>query len=213
MYKSIKRFLDFSAALIALTAVSPLMLICALWVKLDSKGPAIYKQKRPGKDEKIFTVYKFRTMRVETEKNGIPLSDMERVTRSGKILRMLSLDELPQLINVIKGDMSFIGPRPLLVAYLERYNGEQHRRHLVRPGISGWAQVNGRNAITWEEKFELDCWYVDHMSLWLDIKIAFMTVINVIKRDGINNSTDMTMEPFMGNVPQKEYDQSAKAMS
>ena len=199
MYPKIKRGMDVTAALLGLIVLSPLMMACALAIKCaDPKGPVLFRQYRPGQNEKIFTVYKFRTMRVETEKNGVPLSDMERMTGIGKILRSLSLDELPQLFNVLRGDMSFVGPRPLLVQYLPLYNAEQKRRHLVRPGISGWAQVHGRNAITWEEKFSLDCWYVDHLSFATDMKIFFMTVRNILRREGINSANDMTMEPFRG---------------
>ena len=204
MYQAVKRGLDVFAACLALLILWPLMLLCAAAIKLDDGGPVLFRQRRPGKDEKIFTVMKFRTMRVETEKNGVKLGDMERMTRVGKVLRSLSLDELPQLFNVLRGDMSFVGPRPLLVEYLERYSPEQRRRHQVRPGISGWAQVHGRNAITWEKKFELDCWYVDHISFAVDVQIAVMTVINILRREGINSAADQTMTPFMGSPEQKE---------
>lgn len=200
VYPYIKRILDFIFAIILLVITSPIMLLAALTIKLeDPKGPVLFKQKRPGKNAKIFTVYKFRTMRVETERNGKSLTDMERMTKVGSILRKTSIDELPQLFNIIRGEMSFIGPRPLLVQYLELYTPEQMRRHEVTPGISGWAQVNGRNAISWEEKFKYDVWYVDNQSLLVDLRILFMTIYNVLKREGINNSQGDTMPYFIGN--------------
>ena len=198
-YLIVKRILDFTFALILLIVLSPLMLLVAIAIKLDSKGPVLFKQERPGKETKTFTIYKFRTMRVETEKDGKPLSDLERMTKVGSFLRKTSIDELPQLFNILKGEMSFIGPRPLLVEYLEYYSSEQKRRHDVMPGISGWAQVNGRNAISWEEKFKHDIWYVNNQSLLLDIKILFLTVYNVLRRKGINNSLGDTMPFFRGN--------------
>lgn len=177
------------------------MLAVSLAVKLSDGGHVLFKQKRPGKDGRIFTVYKFRTMSEKTEdENGNPLSDMERMTKTGELLRKTSLDELPQFLNVLKGEMSFIGPRPLLCEYLSLYTPEQMRRHEVRPGITGWAQVNGRNAISWEEKFDCDVYYVDNMSLALDIKIIFMTVKNVLAHSGINSSEADTMEKFKGTV-------------
>lgn len=201
MYKSVKRALDFICSLFALLVFSPLMLVAAILIKLDDGGPAFFRQKRPGKDGKVFEVYKFRTMTVRTEdENGNPLSDMERMTKIGKILRKTSIDELPQFINVFKGEMSFIGPRPLLCEYLELYSPQQARRHEVRPGISGWAQVNGRNTITWEEKFDYDVYYVDNISFVLDIKILVKTVANVIKGTGINSGEQNTMEKFKGTV-------------
>lgn len=172
------------------------MLAAAIAVKLNSPGPVLYKQKRPGKNGKIFTIYKFRTMRVETENGGKILSDMERMTSIGKLLRSASIDELPQLFNVLKGEMSFIGPRPLLAEYLDRYTPEQMRRHEVTPGISGWAQINGRNELDWDEKFKLDVWYVDHISFKLDLKIFFMTIKNILYRVGINCSKNDTMPAF-----------------
>jgi lipopolysaccharide/colanic/teichoic acid biosynthesis glycosyltransferase len=199
--KYVKRVLDFVFAVILLIITSPIMLLAAIAIKLeDPKGPVLFKQKRPGKNAKIFTVYKFRTMRVETEKDGKPLTDMERMTKVGSFLRKTSIDELPQLFNIIRGEMSFIGPRPLLVQYLEFYTPEQMRRHEVTPGISGWAQVNGRNAISWEEKFKLDIWYVDNQSLLVDFKILFMTIYNVLSRKGINNSQGDTMPLFVRNM-------------
>lgn len=178
------------------------MLIAAIAIKIeDSKGPVLFKQEQPGKDAKIFEVYKFRTMRVETERNGKPLSDMERMTKVGLFLRKTSIDELPQLFNIIRGEMSFIGPRPLLVQYLQYYSPEQMRRHEVTPGISGWAQVNGRNAISWEEKFEHDVWYVENQSFLLDFKIFWLTIYNVVNRKDIDQSENDTMEDFMGSQP------------
>lgn len=199
--KYIKRILDLVFAVVLLVLLSPIMLLAAIAIKIeDPRGPALFKQKRVGKDAKNFTVYKFRTMRVETEKDGRPLSDMERITKVGSFLRKASIDELPQLFNIIRGEMSFIGPRPLLVEYLELYTPEQMRRHEVTPGISGWAQVNGRNAINWEEKFKYDVWYVDNMSFLLDLKIVFMTIYSILEREGINNSKSDTMPLFKGTI-------------
>lgn len=199
MYRYIKRVIDFTVALTALVILSPLMLIVALLIKLNRDGPVLFKQKRPGLGGKIFTVYKFRTMSVKThDEQGRELSDFERMSKIGNLLRKTSVDELPQFINILKGDMSFIGPRPLLTEYLELYTPEQMRRHEVRPGISGWAQVNGRNTITWEEKFMLDVEYVDNMSFGMDIKIFVRTILNVLKQDGINSDAANTMEKFQG---------------
>lgn len=202
MYRRyIKRVLDLVLALVLVVLFSPVMLLAAIAIKIeDPSGPVLFKQKRPGKDAKIFTIYKFRTMRVETEKDGRPLSDMERLTKVGAFLRKTSIDELPQLFNIIRGEMSFIGPRPLLIEYLERYTPEQMRRHEVLPGISGWAQVNGRNAISWQEKFKYDVWYVDHLSFMLDLKIVLMTIYKVFKGEGINHSADNTMPLFTGKA-------------
>ncbi len=205
MYKYFKRIIDFVASLTALIILSPLMALSAVLVKISDGGSVIFKQRRPGKDGKIFTVYKFRTMSEKTEdENGRELSDVERMTKIGSFLRKTSLDELPQLFNVLKGDMSFIGPRPLLCEYLELYTPYQMRRHEVLPGISGLAQVNGRNAITWEEKFDYDVYYVDHMSFWLDLKIIFKTIKNTLKRADINCSDNNTMEKFRGTPAAKE---------
>ena len=205
MYKYYKRIMDFVASLTALIILSPLMALSAVLVKISDGGSVIFKQRRPGKDGKIFTVYKFRTMSEKTEdENGRELSDVERMTKIGSFLRKTSLDELPQLFNVLKGDMSFIGPRPLLCEYLELYTPYQMRRHEVLPGISGLAQVNGRNAITWEEKFDYDVYYVDHMSFWLDLKIIFKTIKNTLKRADINCSDNNTMEKFRGTPAAKE---------
>lgn len=199
MYKFFKRFFDIAASAVILIVSSPVMIVSALAIKASDGGPALFSQKRPGKDGKIFTVYKFRTMTVKTvDENGKPLSDMERMTKIGSFLRKTSLDELPQFVNVLKGEMSFIGPRPLLCEYLDYYNSEQMRRHEVRPGITGWAQVNGRNAISWEGKFSYDVYYVDNMSLMLDLKIVFKTIKNVLLHSGINSSEADTMEKFTG---------------
>jgi undecaprenyl phosphate N,N'-diacetylbacillosamine 1-phosphate transferase len=178
------------------------MLFAIIGIKIESKGPVLFEQARPGKNGEIFIVYKFRTMCVETSRNGRILTDMERITRVGSFLRKTSIDELPQIFNIIRGEMSFIGPRPLLVQYLKHYSMEEMRRHDVLPGISGLAQVNGRNAIGWEEKFKLDVWYVDHISILLDIKILVLTLKNVLKRKGINSSQENTMPFFSGSKEQ-----------
>lgn len=201
VYKYIKRAMDFLVAVILLTVLSPLMLLAATLIAVNRDGPILFKQKRPGKDGKIFTVYKFRTMSTALiDRNGKELSDFERMTRIGKILRKTSIDELPQLFNIIKGEMSFIGPRPLLTEYLGLYSPEQMRRHEVLPGISGWAQVNGRNTLTWEQKFAYDIYYVDHYSFSMDMKIFFKTIENVLRQDGINSENDNTMKKFTGNT-------------
>lgn len=201
VYKYIKRAMDFLVAVILLTVLSPLMLLAATLIAVNRDGPILFKQKRPGKDGKIFTVYKFRTMSTALiDRNGKELSDFERMTKIGKILRKTSIDELPQLFNIIKGDMSFIGPRPLLTEYLGLYSPEQMRRHEVLPGISGWAQVNGRNTLTWEQKFAYDIYYVDHYSFLMDMKIFFKTIENVLRQDGINSENDNTMKKFTGNT-------------
>lgn len=185
-----KRFLDFWISLIALICISPILIVVTIWLHFANKGAgAFFYQERPGKDEKIFKVIKFKSMTDERDANGNLLPNEMRITPIGKFIRKFSLDELPQLINVLKGDMAFIGPRPLLIKYLPLYSEEQHRRHEVRPGISGWAQVNGRNNIKWTEKFKLDVWYVDHVSLWLDIKIIFMTIKNVLSGKDVAIST------------------------
>jgi len=195
-----KRIIDFVFAVIGLIILSPLFLILWIWLSIANKGAgAFFVQERPGKDEKIFKVIKFKTMNDRRDENGNLLPDNERLTTIGRWIRSLSLDELPQLINVLKGDMSLIGPRPLLVQYLPLYDEVQRRRHEVRPGITGWAQVNGRNAISWQEKFAYDVWYVDHLSLSLDIKILLKTIEKVFKREGINSGTYVTMELFKGN--------------
>lgn len=197
--KYIKRMLDFLLALIAIVVLSPVILITGLLVRTKLGSPVIFCQKRPGKDEKIFSMYKFRSMTDEQDENGNLLPDEVRLTGFGKKLRATSLDELPELFNILKGDMSIVGPRPLLVSYLERYNEEQKHRHDVRPGLTGLAQVNGRNAISWEDKFAYDVEYVKEVSFFNDVKIIFMTVGSVIKKDGINSATSVTMEEFKGS--------------
>ena len=195
-----KRLFDLVIALVGLIILSPLFLILLIWLSIANKGAgAFFVQERPGKDEKIFKVIKFKTMNDKRDENGNLLPDSERLTTIGRWIRSLSLDEIPQLINVLKGDMSLVGPRPLLVEYLPLYDEVQRRRHEVRPGITGWAQVNGRNAISWQEKFAYDVWYVDHLSLSLDIKILLKTIEKVFKREGINSDTAVTMEEFRGN--------------
>ena len=194
----VKRLLDITISLIALIFLLPLMSLIYLSVIINLGSPAFFLQERVGKDNKIFKMIKFRTMKNSTDKNGSLLSDNERVTKFGGFLRSFSLDELPELINILKGDMSLVGPRALLVQYLGLYNDEQIRRHEVLPGLTGWAQINGRNSITWSEKFKLDVWYVDNWSLWLDIKIFFLTFWKVLKREGINQSESVTMEYFNG---------------
>lgn len=179
------------------------MVVTAILVHWKLGSPVLFKQQRPGLHGKPFYLYKFRTMTDERDENGELLPDHLRLTPFGQFLRKYSLDELPQLFNVLKGDISLVGPRPLLMEYLELYTPEQARRHEVKPGITGWAQVNGRNAISWEEKFKLDVWYVDNRTFWLDIKILFLTVIKVLKKEGINQSEYVTMEKFTGNVSQK----------
>lgn len=204
IYKYIKRILDIISSLLAIIILSPLIAVTAVLVKTKLGSPVLFKQERPGKDEKIFTLMKFRTMTDERDENGELLPDEVRLTKFGKFLRSTSIDELPELFNILKGDMSVIGPRPLLVKYLPRYNEHQHRRHEVRPGLSGWAQVNGRNSISWEEKFDLDVEYVDNYSFAMDVKILFMTVLNVLKKEGISSETSATMEVFMGTPGREE---------
>lgn len=200
MYKLFfKRLLDITISGLALLAIGWLLVLIAIFLHFANKGAgAFFYQERPGKDEKIFNVVKFKTMTDERDKNGNLLPDAQRLTKVGRFVRSTSIDELPQLINVLKGDMSLIGPRPLLVQYLPLYNSEQKRRHEVRPGISGWAQCHGRNAISWTEKFKLDVWYVDHCTLWTDIQVIFITIKNVLMRKDINSATAATMEVFDG---------------
>lgn len=202
--KYIKRPQDMLCALLALIVLSPILFITAFLVRVKLGSPVIFKQERPGLNEKIFTLYKFRTMTDERDSEGNLLPDEVRLTRFGKLLRSTSLDELPELLNILFGDIAVIGPRPLLVEYLPRYNEEQRRRHEVRPGLSGLAQVNGRNAISWEDKFKYDVQYVDHVTFIGDWKIILQTVLNVIKRDGINSETAATMEVFMGTEEKVE---------
>ena len=200
MYKNlIKPILDFILAFLLIIIFSPIILIVALLIKLKLGSPILFTQKRPGLNGKIFRIYKFRTMSDERDSKGDLLSDELRLKGFGKLIRKSSLDELPQLFNVLKGEMSFVGPRPLLVEYLKLYNQEQAKRHNVKPGITGWAQVNGRNAISWEEKFKLDVYYVEHISFMLDCKILYMTFFKVLKRKDINSNTNITMEKFTGN--------------
>jgi lipopolysaccharide/colanic/teichoic acid biosynthesis glycosyltransferase len=195
----VKSALDKLVAAIALIIFSPIIFILAIAISTRMGSPIVFAQPRPGKNGRIFTFYKFRTMTDERDASGNLLSDEERLTAFGQFLRRTSLDELPQLGNVLKGDMSFVGPRPLMVEYLPRYSSHQARRHEVTPGITGWAQINGRNEIDWPEKFKLDVWYVDNWSLWLDLKILFLTFWKVVRREGINQSGHATVEDFMGN--------------
>lgn len=201
MYKHFfKRVIDFTIVFIALLIIWPILLLVAIWLHFANKGAgAFFTQERPGKNDKIFKVIKFKTMTDERDENGNLLPDAQRLTKVGKFVRSTSIDELPQLINVLKGDMSLIGPRPLLVKYLPLYSKEQARRHEVRPGMTGWAQCNGRNAISWTKKFELDVWYVDHCTLWTDIKIIWITIMKVLKRADISQEGQATMEAFNGN--------------
>lgn len=193
-----KRFFDFVLSLIAIIILSPVYIIVAILVRVKLGSPVIFTQERPGKDEKIFKMYKFRSMTSETDKEGNLLPDEVRLTSFGKKLRSTSLDELPELFNILKGDMSIVGPRPLLVKYLPLYNDLQKHRHDVRPGLTGWAQVNGRNAISWEDKFRLDVEYTEKCSFLLDLKILFMTVSSVLKKEGISSDTSVTMNEFTG---------------
>ena len=200
MFLIIKRSLDIIIAGLGLLILSPLLIVISLVILIQIGRPVLFIQMRPGLNGKPFYMYKFRTMTDETDEQGNLLPDELRLTRLGKFLRSTSLDELPELFNVLKGDMSLVGPRPLLMQYLDRYTPEQARRHEMKPGITGWAQVNGRNAITWEEKFALDVWYVDNWSLWLDLKILAMTIVKVFKREGISAEGEATMPEFMGNL-------------
>ena len=201
MYKHFfKRVIDFTIALVALLIISPILLVVTIWLHFANKGAgAFFFQERPGLHGKIFKVIKFKTMTDERDAEGNLLPDADRLTKVGKFVRSTSIDELPQLINVLKGDMALIGPRPLLVQYLPLYSKEQARRHEVRPGISGWAQCHGRNAISWTEKFKLDVWYVDHCTLWTDLKVIFITIKKVLVRDGISAEGQATMEAFNGH--------------
>lgn len=199
-----KRFFDFLVSFFALIILSPLILFLAILIRIKLGSPIFFIQNRPGLNSVVFKMIKFRTMLGSKNKNGELLSDDDRMTRFGAFLRSTSLDELPGLFNVLKGDMSLVGPRPLLVQYLPLYNKDQARRHLVRPGITGWAQVNGRNAIDWEEKFKLDAWYVDNQSLKLDLKILLITIKKVFMRESINADGHATIEPFSGNLGKHE---------
>lgn len=195
----IKRLFDLGLSLLLLFMFTPVMFILVLIVKAKMGGPVIFRQQRPGLQGRPFYLYKFRTMSDARDKHGELLSDQERLTGLGKLMRKTSLDELPQLVNVVRGELSFVGPRPLLMQYLERYNTEQARRHEVKPGITGWAQVNGRNAISWEEKFSFDVWYVDHRSFLLDLKILWLTLLKVVRAEGISGEGSVTMNEFMGS--------------
>ncbi|MEA5669842.1 sugar transferase [Pseudomonas sp. MH2] len=194
-----KRLFDIFSSAMGLLLLSPVMLFVAWQVKRKLGAPVLFRQVRPGVNGKPFGMIKFRTMRDAVDANGVVLPDAERMTPFGAFLRSSSLDELPELWNVLKGDMSIVGPRPLLMEYLPLYSPEQYRRHAVRPGVTGWAQINGRNALGWEEKFKLDTWYVDNRSFWLDLKIIFMTVLKVVRRDGISAAGEATMSKFTGN--------------
>lgn len=201
MYKHFfKRVFDFCISLMALVMLSPLLLMVAIWLHFANKGAGVFFfQERPGKDAKLFRIVKFKTMTDERDAEGKLLPDAQRLTKVGRLVRSTSIDELPQLINVIKGDMALIGPRPLMPKYLPLYSEEQMRRHEVRPGISGWAQCHGRNSISWAEKFKLDVWYVDHCTLWTDLKVILITVMKVVKRDGISEEGQATIEAFNGH--------------
>lgn len=199
MYPFVKSFFDFFLGLFALLLFLPLLVLVTLFLAIANQGSPFFYQERPGKNGLIFRIVKFKTMNDKRDASGELLPDEVRLTKVGRVVRKLSLDELPQFINIVKGDMSFVGPRPLLVRYLDRYSDEQKRRHEVKPGITGWAQVNGRNAISWKKKFELDVWYVDNRSLKLDLTILYKTVQKVFKQEGISSDTSATMEEFMGN--------------
>jgi len=200
--RELKRFTDIVAGAVALAVLSPLMIILAFMIRCKLGTPVLFRQQRPGLGGRPFWLLKFRTMTEARDAAGNLLPDAQRLTAFGRFLRATSLDELPELLNVLKGDMSLVGPRPLLMQYLDRYTPEQARRHEVRPGITGWAQVNGRNAISWEEKFKLDVWYVDNWSIWLDIKIIVITIWKILKREGINQEGQATMEEFNPQIAQ-----------
>jgi len=196
----IKSIFDKALALILIVLFSSIYLIVSILILIKMGKPILFRQQRPGLHEKIFGIYKFRTMTNEKDEKGELLPDEQRLVGIGKFIRSTSLDELPQLFNVLKGEMSFVGPRPLLIEYLPLYNEKQKKRHTVKPGITGWAQVNGRNAISWEQKFDYDVWYVEHQSFWLDMKILWMTFLKVIKRSDISSDTTVTMEKFEGSL-------------
>jgi lipopolysaccharide/colanic/teichoic acid biosynthesis glycosyltransferase len=206
VYDAVKRLLDIVAALLGLVVLSPVLLVTAVLVRVNLGSPVIFAQPRPGKDGRVFTLYKFRSMRDAAPGDSAldaVSSDAERLTRLGRILRASSIDELPELVNVLLGQMSVVGPRPLLVEYLPRYNEEQARRHEVRPGITGWAQVNGRNAVSWDERFKMDVWYVDNRSLALDLRVLWMTVSTVLRREGVSAAGHVTMQPFGEEVAEQ----------
>ena len=205
-FKLRKHFFDLSIAIPSVIFLSPFLILIGILVRLKIGSPILFQQVRPGLRSRPFIIYKFRTMTDDRDEEGTLLPDGERLTRLGRFLRKTSMDELPELFNVFKGDMSIVGPRPLLMQYLDRYTPEQARRHEVKPGITGWAQVNGRNAISWEDKFKLDVWYVDHWSLWLDVKIIGMTVWKVLKREGISQPGCATAEKFNPQITQIDAD-------
>ncbi|PHS56048.1 MAG: lipid carrier--UDP-N-acetylgalactosaminyltransferase [Sulfurimonas sp.] len=196
---NLKRLFDILLSLFLIVLFSPLYIIVSVLIFIKMGNPTLFRQKRPGLNENIFFIYKFRTMTNEKDKNGDLLADEQRLKDLGKIIRSLSLDELPQIFNVLKGEMSFVGPRPLLIEYLALYNEQQKKRHKVKPGITGWAQVNGRNAISWQDKFKYDVWYVENKSFLLDMKILWLTFLKVLSRSDISSSTTVTMEKFKGN--------------
>lgn len=198
--KYVKRSIDFALSFVAIIILSPVLVIVALLVKIKLGSPVIFKQQRPGLNEKIFTMYKFRTMTDAKDSEGNLLSDERRLTKFGKKLRSTSLDELPELFNILKGDMAIVGPRPLLVQYLPLYNDQQKKRHCVRPGITGYAQINGRNSISWEQKFDYDIYYINNITIILDTSIFFRTLRIVLEQDGINSNSDATMEDFRGSM-------------
>lgn len=200
MKKFIKRLFDITVSLLLLIVLMPLLLTLYILCRVKLGSPVLFRQNRPGKDAKLFTLYKFRSMADAKDENGELLADSIRLTGFGRLLRKTSLDELPELYNILRGDMSFVGPRPLLIQYLPRYSREQARRHEVKPGLTGWAQVNGRNAISWEDKFKLDVWYVDNWTLLLDLKIMIMTLLVVLKRTGISAEGEATMGEFIGSA-------------
>jgi len=206
----VKRLFDVIVAAVGLILLSPLMLVLAIFVIVKNGSPILFRQTRPGLFGRLFTIYKFRTMTDAADSQGKPLSDSERLTSFGRFLRSTSFDELPELFNVLKGDMSIVGPRPLMTKYLDRYTPEQARRHNVKPGITGWAQINGRNTVTWEDKFKLDVWYVDNWNLLIDLKIILKTVFLVLKREGVSQMNRATVDEFMGTAQNSNQQQSGK---
>ena len=204
LMRRIKRLFDLTIALSSVILLTPIFVLIGFFVRIRIGSPVLFRQRRPGLHGKPFTIYKFRTMTDKRDEDGNLLPDSDRLTKLGRFLRKTSMDELPELFNVIKGDMSIVGPRPLLMQYLDRYTPEQARRHEVKPGITGWAQVNGRNAISWEDKFKLDVWYVDNWSIWLDVKIIAMTIWKILKREGINQPGQATAEEFFGENSRKK---------
>lgn len=208
-----KRALDILASAVGLVLLSPLLALTALAIKLESAGPVLFRQRRAGFRGRPFDLIKFRTMLEARDAQGQPLPDEQRLTHLGLFLRSTSLDEFPELFNVLKGDMCLVGPRPLLLEYLPRYSPDQNRRHEVRPGITGWAQINGRNALTWEEKFAYDVWYVDHQSLWLDLKILALTVWKILRREGISQAGRATMDKFQGSTSSESLRTGSKGQS